>query len=85
MPDSPSTSEPLQKTTGPLHKKLGLRIRELRSRQGFSEQEFANACGVDRDTLEHIEQGEIDLTLALLLRLALQLGMEVSAIFDGVG
>lgn len=68
-----------------LQQRLGQRIRELRTRQGFSQKELAESCGIDADSLERIEQGEIDLNLGTLVPLALKLGMETSAILEGIG
>jgi transcriptional regulator with XRE-family HTH domain len=69
----------------PLQKLLGQRLRELRTQQGRSQKEFADSCGIPRDRLERIEQGEIDLTLSMIVQLAQNLETEAHAIFDGIG
>ena len=62
---------------------LGKRIRELRTQQGRSQKEFADSCGIPGDRLERIEQGEIDLTLYMLVQLAQNLQTEAHAILMG--
>jgi transcriptional regulator with XRE-family HTH domain len=83
MADQPFTTES-QKTTGPLHKMLGQRIRDLRIQQGLSQSELAAACGFDTESLERIEQGELEVYLTTLLKLSLNLGVETSAILEGI-
>ncbi len=83
MADQPFTTES-QKTTGPLHKKLGQRIRDLRIQQGLSQGDLAAACGFDTENLERIEQGELEVYLTTLLKLSLKLEVETSAILEGI-
>jgi transcriptional regulator with XRE-family HTH domain len=68
-----------------LQKLLGNRIRELRTRQNFSQKKLADSCGITPDRLELIEQGEVDLTLTAVVQLAQKLGTGASAIFEGIG
>jgi DNA-binding XRE family transcriptional regulator len=68
-----------------LLRRLGQRIHELRIRQGCPLKELADASGIDADTLERIEQGEIDLTLGTIIQLTLKLGTSTCAIFDEIG
>ena len=61
-----------------LQKKIGNRIRELRSKQGWSQEGFAHRCGVHRAHMGQIERGEKDVTISTLKKVGKGLGMTVS-------
>ena len=50
--------------------KLGTQIRNLRYAKGFSQESFADACGLDRTYIGGIERGERNLGFKNLLRIA---------------
>ena len=54
---------------------VGTRIRLLRSAQGYSQEAFARACGLDRTYIGGIERGERNLGLINLVRIAKALGV----------
>lgn len=49
---------------------VGRRIRLLRSTKSYSQETFADACGLDRTYIGGIERGERNLDLKKLLRIA---------------
>ena len=51
-------------------KALGLRIRELRLQQGYSQESFADHCGVHRTFMGTIERGESNLSFSNLVKVA---------------
>jgi len=53
---------------------LGARIRENRSRMGWSQESFADMCGLNRSHMGEIERGRANITLATLLIIAQKLG-----------
>ncbi|HEY6347801.1 MAG TPA: helix-turn-helix transcriptional regulator [Candidatus Angelobacter sp.] len=53
---------------------LGTRIRENRSRMGWSQESFADMCGLNRSHMGEIERGRANITLATLLIIAQKLG-----------
>lgn len=59
-------------------KQLGKTIRHLRSAKGYSQEGFANACGLDRTYVGGVERGERNLSFKNLLRFAQALGIEPS-------
>ena len=57
---------------------LGLQIREIRRARGFSQESFAQACGLDRTYVGGVERGERNLGFKNLLRIAEALEIEPS-------
>jgi len=63
---------------------LGKRIRKLRSQRGWSQEEFADICALNRSYMGRIERGELNLTLDSLQKLGKGLGLSVSALLKGI-
>jgi transcriptional regulator with XRE-family HTH domain len=68
----------------PLQRALGRRIRDLRTEQGYSQEAFADECGVHRTFMGTIERGESNLSLQNIAKVAGALGITLSALFLGV-
>lgn len=68
----------------PVQKALGSRIRELRLKKEWSQEEFADVCGIHRSHMGEIERGETNLTLATLLIISKKLQITISALFKGI-
>jgi transcriptional regulator with XRE-family HTH domain len=67
-----------------LLKALGQRIRELRTEKGFSQEAFADHCGVHRTFMGTIERGESNLSFQNIARVAAALGVTLSILFMGL-
>jgi transcriptional regulator with XRE-family HTH domain len=67
-----------------LLKALGQRIRELRKDQGYSQEAFADKCGVHRTFMGTIERGESNLSFKNILKVATTLGISLSALFQDI-
>ena len=67
-----------------IQKALGARIRELRLKRGWSQEAFADLCGIHRSHMGEIERGETNLTLSTLLVISHKLDITISAIFKGI-
>ena len=67
-----------------LQKALGQRVRQLRLRRGYSQEAFADHCGVHRTFMGTIERGESNLSLQNLARIASGLGITLSKLFSGI-
>jgi transcriptional regulator with XRE-family HTH domain len=67
-----------------LLKQLGQRIRELRNQKGWSQEEFADVCGVHRTYMGHLERGEKNLSFRSMMRVAEALGVPLSVLFSGL-
>jgi len=65
-------------------RRLGLRIRELRTRRGWSQEAFADVAGVHRTYMGHLERGEKNLSLLSLLKVANALGVTLSDLLAGL-
>lgn len=65
-------------------KVLGLRIRDIRRAQGFSQEAFADKCGVHRTFMGTIERGESNLSFSNLLKVASTLGISLAVLLEGV-
>ncbi len=64
--------------------RFGLRVRELRKSQGYSQEAFADHCGLDRSYIGGVERGERNLSLINIELIALALGMSISSLTDGI-
>ena len=60
---------------------FGQRVRELRQAQGFSQEGFADKCGVHRTFMGTIERGESNLSFQNIAKVAETLGVSLSALF----
>jgi transcriptional regulator with XRE-family HTH domain len=69
----------------PILKALGIRIRELRSRKGWSQEAFADACGINRSHMGQIERGETNVTFGTLYFISQKLETSIAALFQGIG
>jgi transcriptional regulator with XRE-family HTH domain len=67
-----------------LQKLLGKGIRELRLKEGFSQESFADHCGLHRTYMGGIESGERNLTIHTALTLSRGLGITMSQLFGGI-
>ncbi|MGH9561036.1 MAG: helix-turn-helix domain-containing protein [Terracidiphilus sp.] len=67
-----------------LQKVLGSRIRELRFKQGFSQESFPDHCGLHRTYMGGIERGERNLTIQTVLTVAKGLGVSMSDLLSGI-
>jgi len=65
-----------------LLKALGQRIREMRTEQGFSQESFADKCGVHRTFMGTIERGESNLSFQNIAKVAATLGVSLSQLFS---
>jgi transcriptional regulator with XRE-family HTH domain len=63
---------------------LGKRVRELRAAQGFSQEAFADHCGLHRTAMSLIERGKRVPSLRTLLTLSEGFGMSLSELLEGV-
>ena len=64
-----------------LAEKLGAVVRRLRLERGFSQESFAQGCGLERPHVGKIERGEINVTVATTTRLVEGLDLTLTAFF----
>ncbi len=63
---------------------LGDRMRDLRKKQGFSQEAFADHCGLHRTAVSLIERGERVPSLITLVTISRGFGISVSEFLRGV-
>ena len=61
---------------------FGKRVAELRKDAGYSQEQFAFKCGVDRTYIGTIERGEKSHTLNTIVKIAKALGISKSELLD---
>lgn len=64
--------------------RFGERVRQLRKARGFSQQSFAETCGLDRTYIGGIERGERNVALRNIGVIAKSLGLSVSELTTGL-
>ncbi|HBJ36135.1 MAG TPA: transcriptional regulator [Planctomycetaceae bacterium] len=64
--------------------RFGQRVRELRAAQGYSQEGFAHACGLDRTYVGGIERGERNVALRNIEQIAITLGLRIDQLMKGV-
>ena len=67
-----------------LLKALGQRIRELRTERGYSQEGFADKCGVHRTFMGTVERGESNLSFRNILKVAATLEVSLSSLFQNL-
>jgi transcriptional regulator with XRE-family HTH domain len=68
-----------------LYKAFGNHIRELRTAGGWSQEKFADECGINRSHMGEIERGEVKAELGTLHKIAKGLGITISEVLQGAG
>lgn len=63
---------------------LGKRMRELRAKQGYSQEAFADHCGLHRTAMSLIERGKRVPSLRTLLTISTGFGISLSELLKGV-
>lgn len=61
---------------------LGRNLRKLRKQKGYSQQELANRCDVDRAKISTIETGKEDFVFTTLLEIAGALEIDPKEILE---
>jgi len=66
-------------------KEFGKRLRELRLREGYSQERLAEIAMLHRNYIGMVERGERNPTLLNIKKLARALGVEVSELLESNG
>ena len=67
-----------------LQEAFGARIRELRTARGWSQEHFADVCGIYRSHMGEIERGEVDPALSTLAKIAKGLELSGGVLLKGI-
>ena len=65
-----------------IKEKVGQRIKELRTKQGLSQEEFAFRCELDRTYITSLERGKRNISLTNLEKIANTFNMTLSEFFN---
>lgn len=65
-----------------IKEKVGQRIKELRIKQGLSQEEFAFRCELDRTYITSLERGKRNISLTNLEKIAKAFNMTLSEFFN---
>lgn len=68
-----------------VRKKLGERVRQLREKRGWSQEELAHRSGLARSFTGAIERGEKDIRISTLVKLAKTFDLSVQQLLGKVG
>lgn len=63
---------------------LGETVRRLREREGISQEELADRCGLHRTYVGSVERGERNVSLANIVRLAKALNVLPASLLEGM-
>ncbi len=66
-------------------RRFGQSIRELREERGWSQEEFAEQCGLHRTYIGGIERGERNVGLVNIERIAVALRVSIADLFEQRG
>lgn len=64
--------------------KIGKRIRAIREKRGYSQEEFAAAAQLGRSYAGRVERGEQNISMQSLIQIALILEVEVGELFPAL-
>lgn len=64
-----------------IKEKIGLKIKNLREKKGFSIEYFANSSNVDRTYLSDIEKGKRNISIEILEKIIKGLGVTFEEFF----
>ncbi|MDO3013328.1 helix-turn-helix transcriptional regulator [Mycobacteroides abscessus subsp. abscessus] len=67
-----------------VHARLGARVRELREERQLSQAELAYRADINRVTLARIETGRTGVSVAVLARLALAMGVNPAVLIEDI-
>jgi transcriptional regulator with XRE-family HTH domain len=63
---------------------FGNRVRELRRQSGFSQEEFAMRCHLDRTYISSLERGHRNVSLKNIAAIAAALNVSLTELFEGI-
>lgn len=73
-----------KRATPELLRRFGARVRACRLERGWSQEELANASGLDRSYVGGVERGERNVSLINIARIARALGVTVQYLVDEI-
>ena len=65
-------------------RRFGQRLRDLRNERGYSQEELAARCDLDRTYISGIERGKRNVSLRVTYQIAKALGVDMARLFKGL-
>ncbi len=65
-----------------IKKKLGVRVKELRLHNGYSQEAFSHECGLDRTYIASLENGKRNVSIKNIEKIASALQLTLKEFFD---
>lgn len=65
-----------------IKQKFGEKVRLFRTKKGWSQEKLALEAGIDRTYLPGIEKGERNVSITVVEKLAIALGVEIKVFFE---
>ena len=75
----------LQRDAAEFQKRLGARVRQVRTAKGYSQESFAEACDLHRTHVSLLERGRINITVNTARQIAHVLEISLAELFRGLG
>lgn len=72
------------RSTMQVQQQLGERIRQIRRKKGWSQEELAGRCGLHRSHMGEIERGQANLTMLTLVTIAQTLETSAAMLFKDI-
>lgn len=73
-----------KKARGDIRERFGFAVKVRREKLGLTQEDLADKAGIHRTYLSDIERGSRNVSIVNIERLALALGMKLSALFEDV-
>jgi transcriptional regulator with XRE-family HTH domain len=67
-----------------LQEQVGARIRNLRIKKGWSQEELAARCGLHRSHMGEIERGQTNMTMSTLIAVVQTLEVSAATLFKDI-
>jgi transcriptional regulator with XRE-family HTH domain len=63
-------------------KAVGLQVRKLREKAGYSQQEFADMCDMELSVINRVELGKVNTSVSVLFKIAEVLKIKPSKLLE---
>jgi transcriptional regulator with XRE-family HTH domain len=64
-----------------IKRKFGIKVRQMRLEKGFSQETFADRCGLHRTYIGAVERGERNISIENIQKIAKALEVPISSLF----
>lgn len=71
-----------RRKTDAVQERIGQRIKELRAKQGYSQEQLAGLADLDRTYINSVENGRRNISINSLSKIALALGVSLKEFFN---